>query len=92
MAINKSSFDCIVFVHMLKADGLADRRFVMNSLAAVSVAACPDFVEEWTVDFVHLCSVDLRQSICHYKIIIDLTFLYIFTIKIELRKGSRNRF
>lgn len=77
---------------MLQADGLADRRFVMNSLAAVSVAACPNFVEEWAVDFVHLCSVDLRQSICHYKIIIDLTFIYIFTIKIELRKGGKLAF
>lgn len=43
---------------MLEEDCLADRWLIMDALATVSVAACADFIEEGTIDFVHLRAID----------------------------------
>lgn len=65
VSINKRSLNCIVFVHVPQAYGLADRWLIMDTFAAVSVTTCTHFVEKWTIYFVHLCAVDLRKSVSH---------------------------
>jgi len=50
---------------MLEKDCLADGRLVVDTLATVSVTTGSYFVEEGTVDFVHLCAVDFGESLCH---------------------------
>lgn len=54
---------------MLEKDGLADRRFVVNTLTAISITTGPDLVEEGTIDLVHLGAVDLGESLGHYNVI-----------------------
>ncbi len=54
-----------VLVHMLEHQGLADRRLVVDALAAVTVAACPHLKEEGTINLVHLRPVDPGQPISH---------------------------
>ena len=65
VAVDQRSFYCIVFIHVLETDSLAYGRFIVNSLATIPVPASAHFVEKWTVDFVHLCTVDLGKPISH---------------------------
>ena len=50
---------------MFQKHGLANWRFVVDSLATVSVATGSYFIEERTVDFIHFCSIDFGESFCH---------------------------
>lgn len=58
VTINQGNLYCIIFIHMFEADRFRNRRFVMNSLAAVTIPACTHFVEERAIDFVHFSPIN----------------------------------
>lgn len=54
---------------MFKKDSFTDGRLVVNSLAAVSIAAGPNFIEKGTVDLIHFCTIDFGKSFRHCFVI-----------------------
>lgn len=62
---NKGCLDWTVFIHMLKQDSLTDWWFIMDSLTTITVSTGSDFIKEWTVDLIHLCTINFRKPLSH---------------------------
>jgi hypothetical protein len=56
-------------------DRLGTERLVVKTSATVTVTAGSDFVVKGTVYFVFFCSVYTRESVSHFKELMELGFL-----------------